>query len=63
MNFGPQNSGLSTVAAAYKTAQGPVYITNNVPYISLLNDGFSPQAEKGFVRHALERAIRKVGER
>lgn len=63
LNFGPQNSGLSTVAAAYKTAQGSVYITNNVPYITLLNEGFSKQAPKGFVRQALERAIAKVGER
>jgi hypothetical protein len=37
--------------------KGPVFITNNVPYIGLLNAGFSPQARPGFVQEAVRRAV------
>lgn len=63
LNFGPQNGGLASVAGSYQAAFGPVFITNNVPYIVLLNEGSSRQAPKGFIRQALERAIAKAGER
>jgi hypothetical protein len=39
----------------------PLYITNNVPYIVSLDEGHSPQAPAGFVKAAIERAIKKRG--
>lgn len=59
LNLGPQRAGLASVAR-YAAGFGPVYITNNVPYITILNEGSSKQAEKGFVKHAIERAIGKA---
>lgn len=38
-------------AAAYKTGQ-TVHITNNLPYIGRLNEGWSAQAPSGFVEEA-----------
>lgn len=39
---------------------GPIFITNNVPYIARLNDGHSPQSPPGFVQTAMEKAIRET---
>ncbi len=41
----------------YKLLIGPVFITNNVPYILKLNDGHSGQAPKGFVQAAITAAV------
>lgn len=40
----------------------PIYITNNLPYIKRLNDGYSKQAPSGFVERAILIA-RKVVEK
>lgn len=48
------------VVASYKLFQGPVYISNNVPYISRLNRGHSQQAPAGFVQAAIRKAVRDV---
>lgn len=49
------NTGLASIAT-YKL--GPkVFISNNVPYITFLNDGTSKQAPKGFVQAAIKRAV------
>lgn len=48
----------------YRLLNGPVFITNNVPYITLLNQGTSKQAPAGFVQAAITRAVedlRSVG--
>lgn len=42
---------------AWKPADGPIFSTNSVPYISRLNDGHSPQSPRGFVQAAIEKAI------
>ena len=42
---------------SYKLLSGPVYVTNNVPYILRLNDGSSTQAAKGFVQAAITAAV------
>ena len=60
LDFGPQSGGVAAVAASYKTVFGPVYITNNVPYIQLLDDGHSKQASEGWVGRAIERAVHQA---
>lgn len=57
---GPAQQGLARVAAAYRIRQGPVFVSNNVPYVPRLNDGHSRQAPSGFVQAAIERAVRAV---
>ena len=42
---------------AYRVRHGVVYITNNVQYIQLLNEGHSGQAPSGFVQTAIVRAL------
>jgi hypothetical protein len=49
-------TGLGSVLA-YTLAAGSVYITNNVPYILRLNDGYSQQAPAGFVQRAIQEAV------
>ena len=36
---------------------GPIYITNNVPYINSLNGGHSQHAPAGFVERAIVKAV------
>lgn len=50
---------LATVALTYEFRQGPVYISNNVPYIRKLNEGSSKQAPAGFVELGVQRAVRE----
>lgn len=51
----PAGTGLANIAT-YKL--GPkVFISNNVPYITRLNEGSSDQAPKGFVQAAILRAV------
>jgi len=45
---------------AYKLASGPVYISNNVPYIIRLNEGSSKQAAPGFVQAAIQLAVTQL---
>lgn len=51
-----QQAGIGAVLG-YKLAFGPVYLTNNVPYILRLNDGHSQQASSGFVQRAITEAV------
>ena len=39
------------------------FITNNVGYISALNDGHSTQAPSGFVQAAIQRALKSIARR
>lgn len=41
----------------YRVRNGSVYVTNNVPYIVLLNDGSSRQAPSAFVQRGIDRAV------
>ena len=46
---------------AWNVNNGPIFVTNNVPYIGALNNGHSPQqAQPGFVQRALEKAVRET---
>ena len=52
--------GLNQVLA-WNVNNGPIFVTNNVPYIGALNNGHSPQqAQPGFVQRALEKAVRET---
>lgn len=55
-------SGLSSIALAqtvigrWTEAQGPIFITNNLPYIVPLDGGSSPQAPDGMTKQAIAAA-------
>lgn len=53
-----QEAGKAAVIR-YKLGQGPVFISNNVPYILRLNEGWSQQAPAGFVQGAIAKAVRQ----
>lgn len=52
---------LQEVTAAKKLFNGPVHVTNNVDYITLLNSGSSKQAPSGFVQAAIASTISGLG--
>lgn len=49
--------------ADWKIADGPIYVTNNVPYIQRLNAGSSTQAPSGFVEGVVQREVNKANRR
>jgi hypothetical protein len=52
---------LSAQARLYRyRANRPVYITNGLPYIERLNEGWSQQAPAGFVEAAILRNVRPI---
>lgn len=51
-----QTTGEAQIAG-YRLSMGSVYITNNVPYITLLNMGSSAKAPPGFVQAAIKKAV------
>lgn len=60
IDSGTAQRGLVALATQYRLRQGPVFITNNVPYIGILNDGSSAQAPRAFVQAAIAKAVRAV---
>lgn len=48
---------------SYRLSDGPVFSSNNVPYIVALNEGHSDQSPSGFVQAAIERAVNQTGAR
>ena len=56
---GDSAQGVATVVGSYRLSKGPIYITNNVPYILALDAGHSKQAPRGFVRRAIIKAVRR----
>ena len=59
LDRGPQQSGMAEIGS-YQVSLGPVFISNNVPYIQILNDGHSQQAPAGFVQMAIDRAVAEL---
>jgi len=53
-----QQAGIAAVATSYKVINGPIYISNIVPYIINLNNGSSTKAPPGFVDIEIFKAIR-----
>lgn len=49
-------AGLASVAG-YKIRRGKIHVTNNVPYIQVLNSGSSQQAPADFVPRAIEKGV------
>jgi hypothetical protein len=45
---------------SWRNQDGPIFSTNNVPYIGALNNGHSSQSPRGFVQAAIEKAIRQT---
>jgi len=43
--------------ASYELADGAIHLTNNTPYILLLNAGWSKQAAALFIEAAIDRAV------
>lgn len=54
-----QPESVDSVLGSYKISD-TIYITNNLPYIQRLNDGYSIKAPAGFVESAIERGRRAV---
>lgn len=48
---------------AYQVERGPLFISNNVPYIVALNEGSSDQAPSGFVQESILAGIRSLDSR
>lgn len=57
---GQQAAGQAEIAG-YTIEVGAIFISNNVPYILILNDGSSTQAPPMFIEMAIERGIVAVG--
>lgn len=55
----PHDTGLATVLA-YELGQGPLYLSNNVDYIELLNRGHSAQADVAFIELAIDEAMTEI---
>lgn len=54
-----QQSGQAEIFS-FSLGQGSTYITNNVPYVTRLNEGSSKQAPAGFVQQAIVKAARTI---
>lgn len=52
------NEGVKQIGRAKQIKYPTIYISNNVPYIERLNDGWSQQAPKKFVERAIKRATK-----
>lgn len=60
IDTGSREAGVVKVLTIYSINNGPIYITNNVPYIGDLNDGSSKQAPAGFVQLSIAKGIENV---
>jgi hypothetical protein len=56
----PQHTAAVAALLGYRLADGNLYLTNNAPYIALLNLGWSKQAAIGFVEMAMDRALATI---
>lgn len=56
------DAGLAVVVS-YKLGQGPLYVSNNAPYIGRLNLGTSKQAPVGFIERAIDEAVATIAAR
>lgn len=64
MNIDPKAAIESAATAArWKLKDGPLLLSNLVPYIGRLNDGSSTQAPRNFVEKAIAKSVRKAATR
>lgn len=54
---GEQQRAMADVVTGYRLVRGRVFVSNNVPYITRLNDGHSRKAPAGFVQMAIQKAV------
>ena len=54
---GEQQRAMADVVTGYRLVRGRVFVSNNVPYITKLNDGHSRKAPAGFVQMAIQKAV------
>lgn len=53
---GAQAAGTASLLT-YDLDRGPVFVSNNVPYIEVLNSGSSKQAPAAFIEAAIQQAV------
>jgi hypothetical protein len=58
VNTGPQQAGIAQLSQ-FRLGDGAVYITNNVPYIDVLNLRGTASAPAGWVQREIDAAIKK----
>jgi hypothetical protein len=64
VNYGPQKRSFRKIRRHnFVKSTKPLIITNNVPYIGKLNEGYSTQAPAGFVDEIFKRVAIAVGGR
>lgn len=56
------DAGVAAVLG-YKLGDGPAWVTNNVPYILILNDGHSSQQPAGFIERAIDETLDEAREK
>lgn len=61
-NDGAHDGGVADVLG-YRLDDGPAWVSNNVPYIARLNDGWSKQRPAGFVETCIAEALQSALER
>lgn len=54
---GQTDEEAQAAAGTYTGKDGAIHVSNNLPYIERLNDGYSQQAPAGFVQDAIQAAI------
>jgi len=59
VNDSESTGSVAGVAASYRLPS-KVYISNNVPYITFLNEGSSKQTPRGFVQDAIVKALGSI---
>lgn len=62
LDQGAQAQGIAEVAATYRLSDGPIWITNFVPYIGRLNEGHSRQAPAGYVDKIIDRNVGSISQ-
>lgn len=62
LNTGAATAGAVEVAG-WTIADGPIYITNNVPYILRLNAGSSKKAPAGFIESRVQTEVNRANRR
>mgnify|MGYP003634780259 FL=1 len=55
--------GVNTINSANAIEYPEIVISNNLPYIERLNDGYSTQAPKKFVENEIDRVVRATNVR
>lgn len=52
-----QQAGIADVVTRYKLPRGAIFVSNGVPYIARLNNGWSKQSPAGFVQAGVAKAV------